>query len=411
MARFLTHVVATGLLAQMVIAGAQSPTPVRDWPQWRGPARDGRVTTPLPGQWPATLSKRWEMQVGSGHSSPVIAGSRVIVHARQGDQEVVRALDVSTGRQVWRAEYAAPYTVNPAAAAHGPGPKSTPAVAAGRVFTLSIGGVLSAFDLASGKLLWKTPAPPAPPEYGTASSPLVDGSVVIAHMGGYNSGAITAFDVLKGTPRWKWNGDGPGYGSPIIATVGGVRQLITQTQKLMVALDAAKGTLLWQLPFTTSFNQNAVTPIVHGDLVVFSGLNKGVTAVRVRRNGSQWAADPAWSNDQLSLFMSSPFVSGATLFGLSHRNRGQLFALDLATGKALWMTKGRDGENASLMGNRSWLLVSTTNGELLIARNDAREFTELRRYKVADSALWAHPALTSGSILVKEADKVICWAF
>jgi outer membrane protein assembly factor BamB len=411
MTRFLTYVLATGLAAQVVTAGTQAPAPARDWAQWRGPARDGRVTADLPKQWPATLSKRWEVPVGSGHSSPVIAGNRVIVLARQADQEVVRALDVSTGRQIWRAEYTAQYTVNPAATAHGPGPKSTPAVAGGRVFTFSIGGVLSAFDLAGGKLLWRTPPPQAQPEYGTATSPLVDGNVVIAHMGGYNSGAITAFDVLKGTPRWKWDGDGPGYGSPIIATIGGVRQLITQTQKHMVALDAAKGTLLWQLPLTTSYNQNSVTPIVSGDLVVFSGLDKGIIAVRVRRNGSQWTPDPAWKNDQQSLFMSSPFVSGTTLFGLSHRNRGQLFALDLTTGKALWTTKGRDGENASLMGNRTWLLASTTNGELLVAENSAREFKELRRYKIADSALWAHPAITTGAIVVKDVDKVICWAF
>ena len=412
MVRYAGLALTTILIAGIVfVAGqAQAPQPVPGWPQWRGPARDGSVTG-LPVEWPATLTKQWEVPVGAGHSSPVISGSRVVVLAREGEREVVRALDLSSGRLLWRAEYDAFYTVNPAAAAHGPGPKATPAISGGRVFTFGIGGVLSAFDLATGRLLWRTPAPSGLPEYGTGSSPLVDGNAVIAHTGGFDNGAITAFDVVTGTPRWRWNGDGPGYGSPIIATIGGARQLITLTQKLVVGLNPANGTLLWQIPFTTSFNQNAVTPIAQGDLVVFSGLNKGTTAVRVRRNGSQWAVDPLWTNDQVPMFMSSPFVNGKTLFGLSHRNRGQLFALDLATGKTLWSTPGRDGENASLVGNRSWLLVSTTNGELLVASPSGQQFKEVRRYRIADAAVWAHPALMGRSIVVKDPGKVICWRF
>ena len=403
---------AVVLAALALTSVRQQSTPSgADWPQWRGPKRDGSVLAALPATWPASLSKRWEVEVGSGYSSPVIAGNRVVVHARQGEQEIVRALDLASGKELWRAEYAAPYTVNPAARAHGPGPKSTPAIANGRVFAFGIGGVFSAYDLATGKLLWRVPAPAVLPEYGTAMSPLVDGSVVIAHVGGLNNGALTAFDAATGTPKWRWTGDGPGYGSPIVATIGGTRQLIAQTQKLMVGLDAANGALLWQLPFTTSFNQNSITPVVYQDLVVFSGLDNGITAVRLRRNGSQWTAEPAWKNDQASLFMSSAFVNGATLYGLSQRNRGQLFALDLLSGKTSWTTQGREGENASLMGNRSYLLVSTTNGELLVARAGAEKFDEVRRYKVSESALWAHPAITTGMVVVKDTQKVICWRF
>ena len=144
-----------------------------DWPQWRGPRRDGSVGAALPAQWPEALKKRWEIPVGTGHASPVVSGNRVVVIARQGDQEIVRALDVASGKEIWRAAYPAPYIVNPAAQSHGPGPKSTPAIAGGRVFTFGIGGILSAFDLASGKLIWRVPAPAVLPQYGTATSPLV----------------------------------------------------------------------------------------------------------------------------------------------------------------------------------------------------------------------------------------------
>jgi outer membrane protein assembly factor BamB len=271
-----------------------------DWSQWRGPNRDGTVTA-APAEWPARLTKRWELPVGSGHSSPVVAGDRVVVHARQGDREIIRAVALSTGKELWRNDYAAPYTMNSAARAHGPGPKSTPAIAAGRVFTFGISGILSAVDLATGKLLWRTPPPAVPPDFGTAMSPLADGTLVIAHMGGLNQGALTAFEAATGKVRWQWNGDGPAYASPIIATIGGTRHVITQTQKAIVSVDAADGALLWQTPFRTPYDQNSVTAVVKGDLLIYSGLENGVTAVRLAKKGAQWAASPVWKNDQVSM--------------------------------------------------------------------------------------------------------------
>jgi outer membrane protein assembly factor BamB len=399
------------LVAGVALSLAQTTLPSSDWPQWRGPRRDGSIGAQLPAEWPAALTKRWEVVAGAGHSSPIVAGNRVVVFTRQNDREVTRALDLATGREIWRDEYAAPYTVNSAARAHGPGPKSTPALAGGRVFTFGIGGVLSALDLATGKVFWRTNPPAVLPEYGTAGSPLVDGGVVIAHMGGRDGGAMTAFDAATGAVRWRWDGDGPGYGSPIIATLAGGRQLIAQTQKFLVGLNPGSGALLWRVPFTTSYNQNAITPVVAGNLVINSGLEKPVTAFRIQRSGSEWTAEPASTVDQASLYMSSAVVIGSTLYGLSHRNQGQLFALDPSSGKLLWTTKGREGENASLMGNRSWLLVSTTNGELIVARPSASKFDEVRRYQVSDSALWAHPAVAPRSILVKGVEKVVCWGW
>ena len=382
-----------------------------DWPQWRGPRRDGSVAATLPAQWPETLTKRWETPVGAGHASPVVSGNRVVVIARQDEREVVRALDVASGKEIWRAAYPAPYTVNPAARSHGPGPKSTPAIAGGRVFTLGIGGLLSAFDLANGALLWRVPAPALPPQYGTATSPLVDGTSVIVHVGGHDSGALTSFDAATGKPRWQWTGDGPGYGSPIIATFGGVRQVIAQTQKLLVGLNAATGALLWQLPFTTDYDQNAITPIVFQDLLINGGLDQPLTAIRPTRKGGTWVAETVWSNAQTPIFMSSPVLIGGTLYGLTPRRRGQFVAIDAASGKTLWDTQGREGENASMLGSRSWLLATTTDGTLVVARANPQKYEEVRRYPIASSALWAHPAIAGRSIIVKDVDKVICWSF
>lgn len=403
---------AVALAPQLLRACPQKPAASgTDWPQWRGPRRDGSVDAALPAQWPEALKQRWETPVGSGHGSPVVSGDCVVVFARQDDREIVRALDLKSGREIWRAAYPAPYEVNSAARAHGPGPKSTPATAGGRVFTLGIGGILSAFDLASGALLWRLPAPAAPPDYGAATSPLVDGTSVIVHVGGYESGALTSFDAATGKPRWQWNGDGPGYGSPIIATFGGVRQVITQTQKLLVGLDASTGTLLWQTPFTTDFDQNAFTPVVFQDLLINAGLDHPLTAFRLKLDNGKWIGETVWTNPQTPMFMSSPVPIGGTIYGLTTRSRGQFVAIDAASGKTLWHTPGREGVNASMMGSRSWLLASTTDGNLVIARANPHKYEEVRRYQIAQSAVWAHPAITGGSIIVKDVDKAICWSF
>lgn len=406
--------VAVLALAFVVGWGYQQMTAYRepaDWPQWRGPTRDGVVGAALPARWPEALTKRWEIPVGAGHASPVVSGNRVVVIAREGDQEIVRAVDVSTGTEIWRAAYPAPFTVNPAALSHGPGPKSTPAIAGGRVFTFGIGGILSAFDLASGTLVWQVPAPGVRPDYGTATSPLIDGTSVIAHVGGNEHGALTSFDAATGKPRWQWNGDGPGYGSPIIATYGGVRQVIAQTQKLLVGLDASNGALLWQKPFTTDFDQNAFTPVVFQDLLIVGGIDWPLTAIRPKLAGGKWIADVVWTNPETPMFMSSPVVIGGTIYGLTLRSKGQFVAIDAASGKTLWHTEGREGENASMLGSRSWLLASTTDGNLVVARANPQKYEEVRRYQIAQSALWAHPAITGSSIIVKDADKVICWSF
>src|SRR5688572_30643345 len=292
-------------------SGAQNPTAAAaDWPQWRGPNRDGSVLAALPGQWPEALKKRWQVTVGTGHASPVVSGNRVVVIAREGDDEIVRALDVASGKEIWRAAYPAPYTINSAAWSHGAGPKSTPAIAGGRVFTFGIGGILSAFDLASGRLVWRVPAPGVLPQYGTATSPLVDGTSVIAHVGGHDKGALTSFDAATGKPRWQWTGDGPGYGSPITATLGGVRQVIAQTQKFLVGLNASTGTLLWHLPFTTDFDQNAFTPIVFQDLLINAGIDVPLTAIRPKLDAGKWVAETVWTNPQTPMFMSSPVLIG-----------------------------------------------------------------------------------------------------
>lgn len=391
----------------LALAVAASAAAAQDWPQWRGPARDGSAPAlAARTDWPQALKPAWKVDVGAGHSGPVVAGGRVFQLARQGEQETLHALDLATGARVWQQSYPAPYRVNPAAYSHGPGPKSTPAVAGGRVFTFGISGILSAFDAATGRVLWRKDFagqyPATSPIYGTAQSPLVDGSRVIVHVGGSGGGALTAFDAATGAAVWSWKGDGPGYASPVVAELGGVRQVIAQTDSLLVGVDAASGRVLWTLPFTTEYAQNAVTPLVAGGLVVYSGLDHPLIALRVTQRGGTWSATPAWENADVAAYMSSPVAAGGRICGLSHRKRGQLFCLDAATGTTAWLSDGRAAENAALVAAGSNLLVLTTEGELLLVDPSGPAFQLLRRWPVAASATWAHPAVTPEGVLVKD---------
>jgi outer membrane protein assembly factor BamB len=199
----------------------------------------------------------------------------------------------------------------------------------------------------------------------------------------------------------------PGYASPIIATIGGARQLITQSESKVIGISLTDGKLLWEVPLKTPYNQNIVTPLVVNGLLVSAGLDNPTIAYRI----SGGSASPVWRNEEVSMYMASPAVSGSTIYGLSHKNRGQFFAIDAASGKTLWLGKGREAENASIVRAGNFLLLSTTNSELIVAKPSATAFEEVKRYTIADSATWAHPAFDGRTIVVKDVDKVIVWSY
>jgi outer membrane protein assembly factor BamB len=383
---------------------AQSPT----WPQWRGPARDGVAPGPAPSSWPAALMQRWKVSVGSGYSTPIVADGKVFVHARSGERETVTAFDASSGRQLWQDGYDAPYKVNSAAASHGPGPKSSPVYASGRLYTLGISGIVSAYDGASGKLAWRKQPSAEQPHFGVAMSPLVTDGVVVVFVGGHERGALMGLDLASGVTRWQWTGGAPAYASPVVATLGGVKQVVTQSRTDVVGVSLT-GNLLWQVPLTTPYDQNSVTPVVANDLVIYAGLSNPTTAVRIVKEGSALVAKEVWKNPDVPMYMSTAVVAGTTLIGLGQRNRGQFFAVDIATGKTLWTTRGRETENAALIRVPGHTLIQTVDGVLIVAKDSASGFEVVKRYDVADSSTWAHPALVGHQLYVRDANSLTAW--
>ena len=415
-----------GTLAALFLALALTrPAPMCDvvsaqaslseWSQWRGGQRDGVTSLAAPASWPDKPKQIWKVPAGIGHSSPVVTGGRIYQLSRIGEQETTTAYDAATGKQVWRDSYDAPYIMSSAATSHGKGPKSTPVVDRGRVFALGISGILSAVDAATGKVAWrydsKKEFPKTSPEFGASMSPIVDGELVIAHVGGDKNGAIIAFDRTSGAQKWAWKGDGPAYASPIIATFGGSRHLLTQTQSHVVGLSPSDGKLLWQIPFTTDYEQNIITPVVADALLIYAGLNKPTTAVRIVQEGGAWKPQQVWQNADIPMYMSSPVAAGGVMYGLTHRNRGQFFAVDVKTGKTLWTSPPRQGENAALTLASGVVIATTTEGELVVFKQGGTGFELIRKYTVAESPIWAHPGFAAGGILIKDAETLSLWRF
>ncbi|MGD8896277.1 MAG: PQQ-like beta-propeller repeat protein [Acidobacteriota bacterium] len=385
-------------------------TTAQDWPQWRGPDRDGAVTSfESPASWPARLTERWRADVGLGYATPLVVGDRIYMYTRQGEDEVMTALDPDSGDVVWRSAYPAPFEMVPATRRHGPGPKSTPVLADGRLFTLGMTGTVTAFDAATGRRLWQKPGGPVQPRFHTAQSPIVDGGNVIVHIGGHDDGALTAFDVATGDVRWSWDGDGPAYGSPMIFELSGTRQVVTFTQEHMVGVAAETGELLWQRPFTTPHTTTSLTPILHKEMVIQAGRDNGITAFRVVRQGDAWATENVWETDEVSMNMSNGVAVDGVLFGLSHLNSGQYFGLDLNTGQVLWTSDPRQAENAAVLRAGDTIFSLEADGELVVVRNSRTGFDELARYDVSDSETWAQPAISGNRVFVKDVSTLALW--
>jgi outer membrane protein assembly factor BamB len=397
---------SSSILVVCIIILFAAPSYAQDWSQWRGPNRDGAAPA-LSSTWPKTLKEEWKVTVGVGHSSPVIAKGKVFVFTRQGEEETLLCLDAATGKEIWKSTQPISFEMHPAATAHGKGPKSTPVVNNGSVYTLGISGVLSAHDAATGELKWRhefsKQYPKTWPAYGTAMSPIVDHGLVIAHVGGQDKGALIAFDAQTGAVKWTNDMDGPAYSSPILVTLAGVRQLVTFMQKNLVSVDPANGKLLWKLPSKTEYDENNVTALSYKDMLIFAREGQGLVAIRLAKQGAQIVPQEVWNNKENMLYMSTPVLQGNTLFGFSALKKGQFFALDADTGKTLWQGPGRMGENAALVNVGGSAFVALTNdANLIVLPVNAKEYAPSVQYSVANSPTWAHPLVVGNRILIKD---------
>jgi outer membrane protein assembly factor BamB len=382
----------------------------QDWPQWRGPNRDGKVAGfTAPEKWPQQLTQKWKVTVGTGDATPALVGDKLYVFTRQGDEEVISCLNAADGKPAWTEKYTAQAVSGPAA--RHPGPRSSPAVADGKVVTLGVAGVVSCLDAGTGKLLWqKDPFPKVVPQFFTAMSPIIVDGMAIVHVGGKGNGAIIAYALATGDEKWRWGAEGPDYGSPALLTVGGTKQIVTPTEKSIVGIAVADGKLLWERPFVpVRMAYNAATPIIDGQTVIFTGKGRGTTAVKIEKKGDGFEATDLWSNADLAPQFNSPVLKDGLLFGLS--DKGNLFCLDAKTGQTAWTdaTK-RDGSGfTALVDAGPCLMALPSSAELTVFKPDGKQYEELAKIKVSDTAVYAYPVVAGNRVFSKDQETVTLW--
>jgi outer membrane protein assembly factor BamB len=384
-----------------------------DWPQWLGPRRDGTSTENV-SPWKEPPKVLWRQPVGEGHSSPVVAGDRVFLHTRVKDKDVeqVSAFDAATGKPLWQVEYLrAPFS-----SIFGNGPRATPAVVEGKVYTFGVTGVLSCFEAATSRQIWqvdtlkKLDCPNL--LFGTSCSPLVDGNRVLMNIG--KGASIVAFDKDKGEVLWKNLEDPASYSSPILVDQGPQRQVIFFTQQGLVSLNPADGTVFWKFPLVDLLSESSSTPVRAGELLVASSITYGSQALRLETKDGKPGVDKVWKNDLTCYFATPVPVGKDHLYVVTGTKppalkvQADLHCVETKTGKSLWQKPKVGSYHASLVrtGNNKVLMLEDT-GNLVLIDPDPKEYKELCRAKVCGKT-WAHVALANGRLYVRDDHELIC---
>lgn len=393
----------------LVLTLAGVPVAAGDWPQFLGPTRNGVADgPPLADAWPAGGPRViWRTAVGQGFAGPVVAGSRLILFHRAGDEEVVEALDTATGRSQWRYAYPTAYRDD---FGFDEGPRAAPVVSGSAIYTFGAEGQLHAIDLARGTRLWSVDTmrrfevPKA--FFGAGGSPLVEQGRVIANVGGPSAG-IVAFDAKTGDVLWTATDHAASYSSGVGATLGGRRHALFLTREGLVGLDPASGRLFFQQPWRARMaaSVNAATPVVAGDLVFVSaeyGPGAGVLRVEGTRLVPLWSSDEALTNH----YATSVHHEGY-LYGFHGRQElgPSLRAVEVRTGSVAWSEEQFRAGSVTLVGNR--LLVLREAGELLLAEATPRRFTPLARAQVLGGVVRPYPALSDGILYARNENTLV----
>jgi len=406
MPRISLSCVAVAVLVGPAAAMVDQDSP-QDYPQWRGHNRDGAASAFVtPDSWPDTLMLRWRVEVGEGYATPIVVGNTVYAFTRRNGREGMTALDAETGETAWRTDYPVAYEMYEGGVDHGEGPKATPLFHNRKLYTLGISGTISAFDAFSGTLVWQKPAPPTQPVVGEASSPIGDGDLVIVQTEG--DSALTAFEANTGSVKWTVKSKFT-YASPIIVDLHGTRQVIALAQHSILGISVADGAVLWEHPWKSPYVQ-AITPVLYRETIIVSGHHRGVMALKPIRRDDKWVVEPVWEAKEVSMFLSNPVIIGDTLFGLSHLNSGQFFAIDASTGRVLWLDRPRRATNSALVKADDLLFFLNDDAELIVARSSRTGFEPLKSYSVADSATWAQPAISGKRIFIKDVSSLALWS-
>src|SRR5688572_8026264 len=380
----------------------------QDWPQHLGPSRNGVYSGPWSEK--SNLQQLWKRGVGEGFSAPVVAQGRLILFHRQGGEEIVESIDPANGKTQWTFRYPTGYRDDFGFSA---GPRGTPAVAGGRVYTYGAEGMLHAVNLETGAKVWSVDARKQfgvrKEFFGTGCSPLVDGDRVLMTLGGANEAGIAAFDAATGKLLWKALRDEAGYSSPTVATIGGQRHALFFTREGLVDADPANGRIRFQHRWRArqQASVNAAVPLVVRNQVFLSA-SYDTGAVLLEITGD--AAKPVWSGDEsLSNHYSTSVVKDGYLYGFHGRQEfGQEFrCVEWKSGKVMWKVERFSAGTVTLAGTH--LLVLKEDGELVIAAASPKGFQSVRKARLLSGTVRPYPALAGGRLYARSEDTLAAW--
>ena len=381
-----------------------------DWPQFLGPRRNGESASAINLSWPKEgPAVVWQMKVGEGFSTPVVADGRLIVFHRVGNQERLDCVESRTGKPIWHYEYPTEYQDD---FGRGNGPRATPAIADGRVFAFGAAGMLTCLNVTNGAKLWAVDTEKelgaGKGFFGMACSPLVEGTALLIDIGGRKGAGIVAFDAASGKVLWKSGSDQASYSSPLAATINGKRYALFLTRNFFTALEPATGKSYFQFPWQPAIQASVsvATPLMIGDLVFISAsYGAGAAVLKFKEAGPEklWSGDDILSNHYATSVHHNGFLYGFD----GRQEQGCNFrCVELKTGKIRW-SQGRFGAGTvTLVGNH--LLILTEKGELICAPATATGFKPISRAQILPFGVRAYPAIADGLFYARSGEKLVC---
>jgi outer membrane protein assembly factor BamB len=384
-----------------------------DWPQWRGPRRDGvSLETGLLTDWPKEGPKvLWKAPSGRGYASLAVSAGRAftLFQDQDVDYEIAICLDAGTGQTLWRFRYPCLRIIPD----HGVGPRATPAVDGDRVYVTGAGGIFQCLNAATGQLLWRHDLPEEFGEgerrgtlayWGHCCSPTVEGRLVITETRGVH-GDVAAFDKTTGELVWQALADRAGYSSPIAVTLDGVRQLVFFTGEGLVGLAVGDGKLLWRYPWETNDECNIATPVAADRyLFISSGYDRGCALLEITKAESGWRAEPVYTHKRMRCHFSSPVLYQGFLYGFDNEF---LACMDFRTGKIQWKQRGFG--KGSLLAADSHLIVLGEEGKLAVAEARPDAYKQSSSFPFSHNRCWSAPVLADGRLYVRDQEQIVCY--
>jgi len=381
-----------------------------DWPQFLGPDRNGTTSDRIGIRWGGDgPPQRWKVEAGAGFAGPVVSGGTAILFHRMGDDDVLLAVDAISGKRQWERHQPSAFVDSMGS---GDGPRSTPCISGGRIYTFGADGRLACFNLADGAPRWSVDTAQQfqadPGFFGFGCSPLVVSNRVLLNLGGKAGAGLAAFDADTGKLVWKLKDQEAGYASPVLASDAGMPLALFFNREGLVGVDLPAGTERFSFPWRSrmSASVNAASPVVSGN-DIFLTSSYGTGAVLLRRAGGQLKT--VWSGDEsMSAHFATPVLRSGFLYGFHGRQeRGaELRCVEWGTGKVRWSQEGLGAGTVALSGDR--LVVLLESGELLIVRASPDAFAVLARAQILGRVARASFALADGALFARDSRQWVC---